>query len=84
MKSLNLLFASIISSAGILATSPSAYAGYSCSTLYDTTTCSGTINGVNVRSSSSTLYGTTTTTGTIGGQSFRQTCSTLYGTTYCN
>ena len=84
MKTLNLIFASALSSAGIFMYVPSAQAGYSCSSFGGSTYCSGSINGVSVNSSSSSFGGSTYTTGSIGGEPFSQSCSSFGGSTYCN
>ena len=74
---------SIASSAMI---SPATLAGYTCSTDYfGNTTCSGTINGQSINTTTSTDYfGNTTTTGTVGGEYYSESCSTDYfGNTTC-
>ena len=87
MKISNFIAGSFIAFNSIAAFSLSANAGYSCSTDYfGNETCSGTMNGQRINTTSSTDYfGNTTTTGTVGGKSFNQTCSTDYfGNTNCN
>ena len=84
MKPIKLFLASSISFVGLFGITAVSHAGYSCSTTFGTTYCSGSINGVSVNSSSSTILGTTYTNGSVGGESFSQSCSTILGTTYCN
>ena len=71
MKPLNLILASLISTASLI-TNPSLYAGYSCYETSGKTWCSGTLNGERVNTESYESGGKTWTTGTYGGKSITQ------------
>jgi hypothetical protein len=89
MTTFKLFFASSISIVGIMGIIPSAYAGYTCShnEFLGTTSCSGSINGQSVYTTTThnEFLGTTTTTGTVGGSYYSETCShnEFLGTTSC-